>query len=162
MYGTNNRVWQARKVVFFKYTCRRRFVFVLINAYEYCVNNNNDHTTRAYGRVVQRAGLWISFWRSSVQIPATAVIMIVISCAPLDRVLKSRQPQSVPMMPTSLWWNHLSDHPLVQWGITRGVSQETSLPRQGLLKKEKKFSRPPQIGLRSSRALPRNNDTRMI
>ena len=72
---------------------------------------------------------------SSVQIPATAKIMIVISCAPLERVLKSRQPQSVPTMLTSLWWNHLSDHPLVQWGITRGVSQETSLPRKGLLKK---------------------------
>ena len=39
-------------------------------------------------------------------------------------------------MPTSLWWNHLSDHPLVQWGITQGVLQETSLPRKGLLKKK--------------------------
>ena len=47
---------------------------------------------------------------------------------PLARVLKSRQPESVPTMPTSLWWNHLSDHPLVQWGITRGVSHEISLP----------------------------------
>ena len=51
------------------------------------------------------------------------------------KVLNSRQPQSVPTMPTSLWWNHLSDHPLVQWGITRGVLQETSLPRKGLFKK---------------------------
>ena len=33
---------------------------------------------------------------------------------PLARVPKFRQPQSVPTMPTSLWWNHLSDHPLVQ------------------------------------------------
>ena len=31
-------------------------------------------------------------------------------------MLKTRLPQSVPTMPTSLWWNHLSDHPLVQWG----------------------------------------------
>ena len=57
---------------------------------------------------------------------------------PLARVLKSRHPQSVPTMPTSIWWNHLSDHPLVQWGITRGVSPETSHPRKGLLKKKKK------------------------
>ena len=37
-------------------------------------------------------------------------------------------------MPTSLRWNHLSDHPLVQWGITRGASQEASLPK-GAIKK---------------------------
>ena len=34
---------------------------------------------------------------------------------PLERLLKSRQPQRVATMPASLWWNHLSDHPLVQW-----------------------------------------------
>ena len=39
-------------------------------------------------------------------------------------------------MPTSLWWNHLSDHKLVQWGITRGASQEASLPK-GAIKKIK-------------------------
>ena len=53
---------------------------------------------------------------------------------PLARVLKSRQPQSVPTMPTSLWLNLVSDHPLVQWDITRDVSQEISLPRKGLFK----------------------------
>ena len=37
-------------------------------------------------------------------------------------------------MPTSLQWNHLSDHPLVQWSITRGASQEASLPK-GAIKK---------------------------
>ena len=60
----------------------------------------------------------------------------VIACAPWQRVLKSRQPQSVPTMSTSLRWNHLSDHPLVQWGMPRGVSQETSLPRKGIFKKQ--------------------------
>ena len=40
-------------------------------------------------------------------------------------------------MPTSLWWNHLSDHPLVQRGIiTRGASHEASLPK-GVIKKKK-------------------------
>ena len=48
---------------------------------------------------------------------------------------KSRQPQSVPTMPTSLWLNHLSDHLLVQLGITRGVSQKTSLLQNGLFRK---------------------------
>ena len=38
-------------------------------------------------------------------------------------------------MPTSLWWNHLSDHPLVQWGITRGALQEASLPKGAIKKK---------------------------
>jgi len=42
-------------------------------------------------------------------------------------VLKTRLPQSVPTMPASLWWNHLSDHPLVQWGAW-GASPETPLP----------------------------------
>ena len=53
----------------------------------------------------------------------------------LANVLNIRLPQSVPTMSTSLRWNHLSDHPLVQWGITRGVPQETSLPRKEPLKK---------------------------
>ena len=44
-------------------------------------------------------------------------------------------------MPTSLWWNHLSDHPLVQWGITRGASQEASLPKGAFkIKKLKKLN----------------------
>ena len=66
-----------------------------------------------------------------------AKIVIVISCVPWQRVIKSRQPQSVPTMPTSLWWNLLSDQrPLMQWGnaITRGILQQTSLARKGLLK----------------------------
>ena len=41
-------------------------------------------------------------------------------------------------MPTSLWWNRLSDHPLVQWGITRGASQEASLPKGAIKQKNKK------------------------
>ena len=52
----------------------------------------------------------------------------------LASVLKSRQPQSVPTMPKSPWWNHLSDHPLVQWG-TRGASQEASLPKGAIKQK---------------------------
>jgi len=43
-------------------------------------------------------------------------------------------------MPTSLWWNHLSDYPLVQWGIIRGASQEASLPK-GAIKKKKNQQR---------------------
>jgi len=42
----------------------------------------------------------------SSQIPAAAKIVIVISC-PLAELLKIRQPQSVPTMPTNLWWHHL-------------------------------------------------------
>ena len=38
-------------------------------------------------------------------------------------------------MPTSLWWNHLSDHPLVQWGITQGALQAASLPKGAIKKK---------------------------
>ena len=39
-------------------------------------------------------------------------------------------------MPTSLWWNHLSNHLLVQWGITRGASQEASHPKGAIFKKQ--------------------------
>ena len=53
---------------------------------------------------------------------------------PLARVLKSRYSQSFSTMPTSIWWNHLSYHLLVQWGITRGALQEASLPN-GAIKK---------------------------
>ena len=38
-------------------------------------------------------------------------------------------------MPTSQWWNHLSDHPLVQWGITPGASHEASIPTGAIKKK---------------------------
>ena len=42
-------------------------------------------------------------------------------------------------MPNSLWWNHLSDHSLMQWRINRGVSQETSLsPKEGIKKNNNK------------------------
>ena len=54
--------------------------------------------------------------------------------APLAKVLKSRLPQSVPTMPTSLRWNHLSNQMLCN-GASPEVFRKNASSPKGLLTK---------------------------